>query len=155
PPLVLDANLVATGSGLTIARRRASLFQPPIQVSFGPDTMFAPALLDLTLSGNDIGVKTAALAIDNLDSAGGVKNLQLAGNCYTAGGQPCLAGSGGPPVLGAAAADPTVLAANALAKSLASPSWVPIPEPAAWQGQLAGVAALAVLAALRERRARR
>jgi hypothetical protein len=152
PPLVLDANLVATGNGLTIAHRRASLFRTPVQVFMGPDTMFDPDLFSLTLVGNNIGVDAAALSIDNLDSAGGTKNFTLQGNCYTPGGGSCITPASGLPVLAAAAADPTVPGLNGTALTNASSSPNVVPEPSSTFALASGVA---LLAALRARRTRR
>jgi hypothetical protein len=154
PPLVLDANLVATGGGLTIARRRAGLFQTPVQVFFGPDTMFEPELLELSLVGNNIGVNTAALSIDNFDSAGGMKSLVLDDNCYTPGGGLCITDADPDPVLAAAALDATVLDANGDAKRAASPVPNLVPEPGAQLALAVGIALVAALHARRGRRAR-
>jgi hypothetical protein len=149
PPLVLDSNLVATGGGVTIARRRASLFRTPVQVFLGPDTMFAPELLALTLTGNNIGVDAAAISIDNLDSAGGTKNFTLQGNCYTPDGANCITAASGLPVLAAAASDATVLSMNgtALANAASTPNVVP--EPSLLLALASGVVLLAVLHAHR------
>lgn len=156
PALVLDEDLVATGGGLSIARRRAGLFKTPVQVFWGPDTMLEPELLELTLIGNNIGVSTAALSLDNFDSAGGTKSLVLQGNCYTPGGGVCITGADPEPVLGAAAPDATVIAANELAKQQAAiaPNEA-IPEPSPQLALASGVALLAALNRLRGRRARR
>jgi hypothetical protein len=151
PPLVLDANLVATGGGLTIARRRAGLFQTPVQVFFGPDTMIEPELLELSLVGNNIGVKTAALSIDNFDTAGGTKSLLLEDNCYTPGGGVCITAADPEPVLAAAALDPTVLTANGAAKASASAVPNLVPEPNAMLALAGGVALVAALHARRRR----
>jgi hypothetical protein len=151
PPLVLDANLVATGGGLTIARRRAGLFRTPVQVFFGPDTMIEPELLELTLSGNNIGVNTAALSIDNFDSAGGTKSLVLTDNCYTPGGGVCITAADPDPVLATAALDATVLTANGAAKAAASAVPHLVPEPNATLALAGGIALVVALHARRRR----
>src|SRR5262249_39033752 len=152
PPLVLDSNLVATGGGVTIARRRASLFRTPVQVFLGPDTMFEPALLSLTLIGNNIGVDAAAISIDNLDSAGGTKNFTLPGNCYTPDGVNCITAASGLPVLAAAASDATVLSMNGAALASASSTPNVAPEPSRPLALASAVVLLAVLHAQRMRR---
>jgi hypothetical protein len=154
PALVLDEHLVATGGGLTIARRRAGLFQTPVQVFFGPDTMFEPELLELSLVGNNIGVRAAALSIDNFDSAGGTKSLVLEDNCYTPGGGVCITAADPEPVLAAAARDDGVVDANDAAKAAASPVLNLVPEPAAALSLASGAALVAALHARRRRRAR-
>jgi hypothetical protein len=158
PALVVDADLQATGGGLTIGRRLAGLLGTPVQVSLGADTMFDPGLFSLTLSGDNIGVDGAAISIDNFDSAGGMLNLALDGNCFSPDGASCLGPGASEPVLASAAADSQVqtLNASALATSPALPNpnaglWL-LPEPSVPLGMAAGLMALAGLRAHRLRR---
>lgn len=158
PALVLDSDLTAAGGGLTVARRDAGLHRPPIHVALGPDTMFDPTLFSLTLTGNNIGVDTAAIAIDNFDSAGGVLNLSLGDNCYSADGTTCIVAATGLPVIGSAATAGNVVTLNASALAAAAAQLNdaagthPAPEPSASLGLVAGVLSLVALRRLRGRR---
>ncbi len=158
PPLVVDASLQAMGGGLTIGRRPAGLFRPPVQVSLGADTMFDPDLFSLTLSDNNIGVDAAAISIDNFDSAGGMLNVVLDANCYSPDGASCLGAGSGGPALASSAAATEVQALNAAALASAAPQPNPVagvhymPEPSVPGGLLAGLAGLAALRAIRLRR---
>lgn len=157
PPLVLDGDLVATGGGLTIGRRLAGLHRPPVHVSLGADTMFDPAMLSITLTDNNIGVDTAAIAIDNFDSAGGMLNMSLVGNCYSSDGATCITAGSGVPVIGAAAAagEVTDLNTTALGLAAAAPNanaGTFLPEPSPGLAFPFGVAAVAALHARRRRR---
>ena len=156
PSLVLDANLRAVGGGLTIGRRLAGLFRPPIQISLGPDVMHDPTLFSLELAGNTIGVDAAALAIDNFDSAGGQLNIQLAGNCYSRNGTTCLTQTGANVVVASAAVATAVQTLNnaAFAQSLLQPdpsAGIVVPEPTTVAALASGVGSLCLLA-LRRRR---
>lgn len=151
PALVLDGDLQAIGGGLTIGRRLAGLFRPPIQIALGADAMHDPSLFSLQLSGNTIGLDAAALAIDNFDSAGGVLDIQLAGNCYSRDGTTCLGSTGvGALVASAArAAEIGALDAAARAQSLSQPNpsaGIVVPEPAADIALVCGVFVLLRLA---------
>jgi len=160
PPLVLDADLAATGGGLTIARRLAGLHRPPIHVALGADAMFDPAMFSLTLSGNNIGVDTAAIAVDNFDAAGGLLNVSLLDNCYSADGATCIGTGMGLPVVASAAVAPNVASLNGTALGLAARSLhttagIIVPEPSLPLALGAGLLGLAGLNARRRRRERR
>ncbi len=147
PALVLDSNLQAIGGGLTIGRRLAGLFRPPVQISLGADAMYDPDLFSLVLSGNTIGVDAAALAIDNFDSRGGILNLELAGNCYSQDGSTCLGPSGGVPLIGSATRAATVAALNtaALSQALSAPdptAGLVVPEPTSGAALACGIGLL-------------
>ena len=151
PALVLDGDLMAIGGGLTIGRRLAGLFRPPIQIALGADAMHDPSLFALQLSGNTIGLEAAALAIDNFDSAGGGLNIQLAGNCYSRDGTTCLGSTGAGALVASAARATAVgaLDASARAQSLSQPNpsaGIVVPEPSADVALACGVFALLWLA---------
>jgi hypothetical protein len=158
PPLVLDAQLAATGGGLTIARRLAGLHRTPVYVALGPDTMFEPDLFSLTVRDSNIGVDAAAIAIDNFDSAGGLLPLSLVGNCYSPDGTSCISAASGLPVVGSAARATNVGTLNTTALGLAADDLNPdagiviVPEPALLPGLFAGLLGLAALYAARRRR---
>lgn len=155
PPLVLDANLRATGGGLTIGRRLASLFRPPIQIALGPDAMHDPSLFSLELSSNTIGLDVAALAIDNFDSAGGQLGVQIGSNCYSRNGVTCLGATGAPPTVVASAAVAAAvrnLDTQALTQALTQPdpaAGLVVPEPISAAALAAGAGWLSALAARR------
>jgi hypothetical protein len=159
PSLVLGEDLVATGGGLTFGRRLAGLLSTPIQLAWGPDTLFEPGLFVVDISDSVIGTDVAAISLDNFDSPGGVRDLTLGDNCYTNDGTTCITDTTpGAIVVGAAAPEPEVIDTNgdALEDASDEPNMNAglVPEPGSAIGLASGFALILGLARRRRRRER-
>jgi len=81
PDAEIDENLVMKKT-LTIAGRQANLGKPSIYIGKGADTICQPELLEVKLTGNNIGVGSPGVSVDNEDSPESETNLSLVGNFF-------------------------------------------------------------------------